>query len=146
MIIGLNKVDLVAKWKWTVPSGEDMCGICRSPFEATCAKCKYPGDGCPLSMFSPFWPSYYRRFADSSSARRMQTCFPYGTRCRESHAHQRQVLTATSSIASSTGYGKNLLKSAVQCAVKVCCSVYFTRCFALTSCSLEAEGRLKSSF
>lgn len=50
MKVKIKKWDMIATWKWYIPSGQDMCGICRSPFEATCAKCKFPGDGCPLSM------------------------------------------------------------------------------------------------
>ena len=38
----------VAIWKWNVPD-EDVCGICRNPFEACCPECKVPGDDCPLS-------------------------------------------------------------------------------------------------
>ena len=38
----------VAIWKWRVK--EEDCGICRQPFDATCPKCKMPGDECP-----PVW-------------------------------------------------------------------------------------------
>jgi len=27
---------------------EDLCGICRVPFEGCCPNCKVPGDDCPL--------------------------------------------------------------------------------------------------
>lgn len=41
----------VAEWKWDLPEeADDTCGICRVQFEGTCAKCKYPGDECPISM------------------------------------------------------------------------------------------------
>jgi anaphase-promoting complex subunit 11 len=30
---------------------EDVCGICRVPFEGCCPTCKVPGDDCPLSRF-----------------------------------------------------------------------------------------------
>lgn len=40
----------VAEWKWDLPGeADDTCGICRVQFEGTCAKCKYPGEDCPIS-------------------------------------------------------------------------------------------------
>lgn len=38
----------MAVWQWDVAQ-DDVCGICRVPFEGTCADCKAPGDDCPLS-------------------------------------------------------------------------------------------------
>ena len=39
----------VAEWKWDLPEeADDTCGICRVQFEGTCAKCKYPGEDCPI--------------------------------------------------------------------------------------------------
>ncbi|KAK5162991.1 ubiquitin-protein ligase Anaphase Promoting Complex [Saxophila tyrrhenica] len=39
----------VAEWKWDLPAeADDTCGICRVQFEGTCAKCKYPGEDCPI--------------------------------------------------------------------------------------------------
>jgi hypothetical protein len=47
----------IAQWQWdtgkTDENGdpeEDVCGICRVPFEGCCPTCKVPGDDCPLSM------------------------------------------------------------------------------------------------
>lgn len=42
----------VATWHWaaSLSSGDELCGICRVPFEGTCPNCKYPGDGCPLVL------------------------------------------------------------------------------------------------
>src|ERR1700761_649580 len=41
----------VAEWKWDLPEeADDTCGICRVQFEGTCAKCKYPGEDCPIGM------------------------------------------------------------------------------------------------
>lgn len=43
----------VAEWKWDLPEeADDTCGICRVQFEGTCAKCKYPGQECPISKNS----------------------------------------------------------------------------------------------
>ena len=47
----------VAEWRWDTgkpmshdeDDDEDVCGICRLPFEACCPACKVPGDDCPLS-------------------------------------------------------------------------------------------------
>ncbi|KAK0356148.1 ubiquitin-protein ligase Anaphase Promoting Complex [Friedmanniomyces endolithicus] len=42
----------VAEWKWDLPEdSDDTCGICRVQFEGTCAKCKYPGDDCPINKY-----------------------------------------------------------------------------------------------
>ena len=46
----------IAQWQWdtgkTDENGdpeEDVCGICRVPFEGCCPTCRVPGDDCPLS-------------------------------------------------------------------------------------------------
>lgn len=49
MKITINSFKAVAAWKWDLPdNSDDTCGICRVNFEGTCAKCKYPGDDCPI--------------------------------------------------------------------------------------------------
>ncbi|KXL42107.1 hypothetical protein M433DRAFT_157063 [Acidomyces richmondensis BFW] len=42
----------VAEWKWDLPAAtaDDTCGICTVQFEGTCARCRFPGDECPISM------------------------------------------------------------------------------------------------
>lgn len=41
----------VATWHWKASqSGDELCGICRVPFDGTCPNCKFPGDGCPLIL------------------------------------------------------------------------------------------------
>lgn len=42
----------MATWYWTAAHnhGDELCGICRVPFDGTCPNCKYPGDGCPLIL------------------------------------------------------------------------------------------------
>lgn len=47
MKVIIKKWNAVAAWRWDMPE-DDMCGICRNPYDSTCAKCKFPGDGCPL--------------------------------------------------------------------------------------------------
>ena len=50
MKITYTSYTAVAEWKWDLPEeADDTCGICRVQFEGTCAKCKYPGDECPIS-------------------------------------------------------------------------------------------------
>jgi hypothetical protein len=48
----------MAAWRWDTGAPpapgededeEDVCGICRVPYEACCPACKMPGDDCPLS-------------------------------------------------------------------------------------------------
>jgi len=46
----------IAQWQWDTGKmdengdpEEDVCGICRVPFEGCCPTCKVPGDDCPLS-------------------------------------------------------------------------------------------------
>ncbi|KAF7331250.1 RING finger domain-containing protein [Mycena kentingensis (nom. inval.)] len=51
----------VAQWRWDTgkteddsggkdsDSEDDVCGICRVPYEGCCPSCKVPGDDCPLS-------------------------------------------------------------------------------------------------
>ncbi|OBA23070.1 RING/U-box [Metschnikowia bicuspidata var. bicuspidata NRRL YB-4993] len=42
----------VATWHWHTQSSQndELCGICRVPFDGTCPNCKYPGDTCPLIL------------------------------------------------------------------------------------------------
>ncbi|CAI2166288.1 14571_t:CDS:2 [Funneliformis geosporum] len=40
----------VAVWRWDVPN-EEVCGICRVPFDGCCPTCKTPGDDCSLNGF-----------------------------------------------------------------------------------------------
>lgn len=47
----------VATWHWKLASSDgkagyvdELCGICRVPFDGTCPNCKYPGDDCPLVL------------------------------------------------------------------------------------------------
>ncbi|KAK8213775.1 anaphase-promoting complex subunit 11 RING-H2 finger-domain-containing protein [Phyllosticta capitalensis] len=49
MKVTIKQWNAVAAWRWDMPQ-DDMCGICRNPYDSTCAKCKFPGDGCPLLM------------------------------------------------------------------------------------------------
>ena len=38
----------VAIWKWS--PDDEVCGICRNPFDACCPDCKVPGDDCPPGL------------------------------------------------------------------------------------------------
>ncbi|EOD45540.1 anaphase-promoting complex subunit 11 [Neofusicoccum parvum] len=49
MKVTIKQWNAVAAWRWDMPE-DDLCGICRSPYDSTCSKCKFPGDGCPLLM------------------------------------------------------------------------------------------------
>ncbi|KAL1759030.1 anaphase-promoting complex subunit 11 RING-H2 finger-domain-containing protein, partial [Schizophyllum commune] len=43
----------VAQWRWDIgndDSEDDVCGICRVPYEGCCPACKMPGDDCPFDM------------------------------------------------------------------------------------------------
>ena len=39
--------EAVAGWRWEAKE-EDICGMCRSRFEACCGDCRFPGDECPV--------------------------------------------------------------------------------------------------
>ncbi|KAJ2124733.1 Anaphase promoting complex subunit 11 [Coemansia sp. RSA 720] len=47
MKITITRWKDVAGWKWDVPDDE-VCGICRAPFDACCPNCTIPGDDCSL--------------------------------------------------------------------------------------------------
>ena len=55
MKVHVRRWHAIAQWQWdTGKAGdaaeeEDVCGICRVPFEGCCPSCKVPGDDCPLS-------------------------------------------------------------------------------------------------
>ena len=54
MKITYTSYTAVADWKWDLPEdADDTCGICRVQFEGTCAKCRYPGEECPIGACSP---------------------------------------------------------------------------------------------
>lgn len=48
----------IAQWYWNVGKEsneetdemDDLCGICRVPYDGCCPACKVPGDDCPLSQ------------------------------------------------------------------------------------------------
>ena len=48
MKVKILRYHAVASWHWDIK--EDMCGICREPFDGCCPDCTMPGDGCP-----PVW-------------------------------------------------------------------------------------------
>ena len=49
MKVTIKSWTAVAAWRWDVREDDDLCGICRVDFDATCPTCKFPGDDCPLS-------------------------------------------------------------------------------------------------
>jgi hypothetical protein len=49
MKVEIKEWNAVAAWRWDMPD-DDVCGICRNPYDSTCSKCKFPGDECPLRM------------------------------------------------------------------------------------------------
>ncbi|KAF1949926.1 RING/U-box [Byssothecium circinans] len=49
MKVTIKEWNAVAAWRWDMPD-DDVCGICRNPYDSTCSKCKYPGDDCPLLL------------------------------------------------------------------------------------------------
>lgn len=52
MKVVIKEWNAVAAWRWDMPD-DDVCGICRNPYDSTCSKCKFPGDDCPLCGFLP---------------------------------------------------------------------------------------------
>jgi anaphase-promoting complex subunit 11 len=61
----------IAQWQWDTGKNdengdpeEDVCGICRVPFEGCCPTCRVPGDDCPLSR--SLMPSHLPAVADDS--------------------------------------------------------------------------------
>lgn len=51
MKVTIKSVTAVAAWRWDVREDDELCGICRVDYDATCPTCKFPGDGCPLGLF-----------------------------------------------------------------------------------------------
>ncbi|KAL1796459.1 hypothetical protein ACET3X_004999 [Alternaria dauci] len=49
MKVTIREWNAVAAWRWDMPD-DDVCGICRNPYDSTCSKCKFPGDECPLLL------------------------------------------------------------------------------------------------
>mmetsp|Transcript_19840 Transcript_19840/g.39691 ORF Transcript_19840/g.39691 Transcript_19840/m.39691 type:complete len:117 (-) Transcript_19840:46-396(-) len=46
--VKVTDVNLICSWRWSNTSDTDVCGICQSPYEATCPGVKFPGDECPV--------------------------------------------------------------------------------------------------
>lgn len=56
MKVTIKQWNAVAAWRWDMPD-DDMCGICRNPYDSTCTTCKFPGDECPLrTLYSSYLP------------------------------------------------------------------------------------------
>jgi anaphase-promoting complex subunit 11 len=51
MRVVIEQWDAVAAWRWDMPE-DDVCGICRNPYDSTCSQCRYPGEECPLRKSS----------------------------------------------------------------------------------------------
>ena len=57
MKVTIKSWHAIAHWRWDTgkptqddtDGEEDVCGICRVPYEGCCPACKMPGDDCPLS-------------------------------------------------------------------------------------------------
>ena len=47
MSVSVRGARFVATWRWNIADADDVCGICRLPFESCCPACKLPGDECP---------------------------------------------------------------------------------------------------
>lgn len=46
--VSITAARFVSTWRWDVTGdAEDVCGICRAPFEVACPSCALPGDECP---------------------------------------------------------------------------------------------------
>ncbi|KAJ1547389.1 hypothetical protein HK405_005995 [Cladochytrium tenue] len=51
-------IEAVGAWRWRLRDGDsgggggddDVCGICRGPFEGCCPTCTVPGEACPPVM------------------------------------------------------------------------------------------------
>lgn len=78
MKVKIKEWNAVAAWRWDMPD-EDVCGICRNPYDSTCSKCKFPGDECPLRKLLPLDSCMTMRICLTEySVRRMQPFFPHG--------------------------------------------------------------------
>ncbi|EPX74928.1 anaphase-promoting complex subunit Apc11 [Schizosaccharomyces octosporus yFS286] len=47
MKVKIKRYHAVANWTWKTPK-DDVCGICRVPFDGCCPQCLTPGDDCPI--------------------------------------------------------------------------------------------------
>jgi hypothetical protein len=76
MKVTIREWNAVAAWRWDMPD-DDVCGICRNPYDSTCSKCKFPGDECPLCTFDSI-TNAYECILMMRSTRRMQPFLPHG--------------------------------------------------------------------
>ena len=68
----------VAEWKWDLPEeADDTCGICRVQFEGTCAKCKYPGQDCPIGTMHLSQPPTPQVLTVNNSHRSVYALLPH---------------------------------------------------------------------
>ena len=45
----IKKYTAIAAWHWNIPDTDNRtCRICHQDFDNTCAKCRIPGDECPI--------------------------------------------------------------------------------------------------
>lgn len=51
MKVKILRWSAVAAWRWKGVPEDDLCGICRQQFDATCPSCKFPGEECPISEY-----------------------------------------------------------------------------------------------
>lgn len=62
MKVTVNSFHAIAMWRWRLKQSghaqedededDNLCGICRIPYDGCCPDCTHPGDDCPLSQCS----------------------------------------------------------------------------------------------
>lgn len=57
MKVTIKSWQAVATWRWDLREDDDTCGICQVAFDATCPRCRFPGDACPLGKSPSFYLS-----------------------------------------------------------------------------------------
>jgi hypothetical protein len=46
----LTEIHAVGEWTWAKP--DEICGICQIPLDDCAPNAEYPGDDCPVGMYS----------------------------------------------------------------------------------------------
>lgn len=131
----------VAAWRWDMPEDE-VCGICRVQFDGTCPKCKFPGDDCPISMFSFLLIHKTRNMLTKSSHGSMQPLLSYGkyTCTIPAHKYAHDIITALSRYLDQSGIKSGQMSNVSSRYVAALISKVIRKHHSYTMRSLHDQG------
>ena len=132
MKVTIREWNAVAAWRWDMPD-DDVCGICRNPYDSTCSKCKFPGDECPLCKLR-----LTARYVMNANSHAVLGECNHSFHMVHSPCALMDYLLIKPSIASTRGSDKRHRNRSAPCADNVSIAIVHTSSITKSSNSLQA--------